>query len=228
MLIQTVPKKENRDAEIVCFLCTLEGRVRKFFRVKDLTGLVVMEVEESSGLFGKNKATVLQVLFKHATEPEVLVNLINHRLNGAQNMHHIISVVNHFWKIENKTANDLPMEDFRNDAKVSFKDLRGWMKTRRTDVTVEQRAREYLGKSTSGDSQGSKNLGTSMGNSMEHTAGHEDMDVTYGGDRLDAFIVSGVVPQKKARDQGDLGLDAPNTAEEDELEAALRGLAVVE
>ena len=207
-----------KKAEFVVFLCTLDGRVRKFFPVRGIMSLVVMEIEESGSLLKKKRAPYLQVLIKHATEPEILVNLVHHRLNNSHHVHRVLSVLNRTWKKENGATQDLPVTDLRGEG-LQAKDLRSWLSQRKPDACVRNRASQYLT---------SPNTSTS---GLEKTVGYEEMDITYGGERMQQLVETGVAPPKKieaaaAQEQGDLGHTVEDTAAEEDIEALMRGLTV--
>eukprot|EP00754_Rhynchopus_humris_P006283 Rhum_TRINITY_DN13055_c0_g1::Rhum_TRINITY_DN13055_c0_g1_i1::g.56625::m.56625 len=208
-------------SEFVVFLCTLDGRVRKFFPVRGIMSLVVIEIEEAGSLLKKKRAPYLQVLIKHATEPEILVNLVHHRLNNSHHVHRVLSVLNRTWKKENGATQDIPVTDLRGED-LQAKDLRSWVSRKKDGScggSVRNRASQYLT---------SPNTSTS---GLEKTVGYEEMDITYGGERMQQLVETGVAPPKKieaaeAQDQGDLGHTVEDTAAEEDIEALMRGLTV--
>eukprot|EP01064_Diplonema_japonicum_P028530 TRINITY_DN438_c1_g1_i1.p1 TRINITY_DN438_c1_g1~~TRINITY_DN438_c1_g1_i1.p1 ORF type:complete len:272 (+),score=51.62 TRINITY_DN438_c1_g1_i1:75-890(+) len=207
VMVQKFTPKSTGAAEAALFLCTMDGRVKRVMKVSDMIGMSVMAVEEGAGLFSSSKTEVLQVLIKHDKEQDMLLNLIHHKLNSPRATYRILDVLNFLWKESKNTSKDLPLQDYRITPPVG-RDLRAhYQDSSQKDTSVKDRLHEWT------------RPGASTG-SMERTVGHEEMDYTYGGERLEHLLETGQTMKNPPVPQGDTA-DADND-DVDDVEAALR------
>ena len=224
LLLQSFTPKGCRFPEGALFLCTLDGRVKRVMKIKDIKDIVVMNIQESAGLLNRTKTEVLQLLVRHNTDNDIIVNLINHKFNSSRATDRVISVLNYLWKKSTCSTTDLPLTDLRKEA-LSFKDLRGWRSEKHIkQSTVTEQMKEWRkeGEHSVSSLEHSSHLETTTGN---------EMDLTYGGERLEHVLNHGKVPINAATapPQGDvIGPSADNSSEIDEVEQALRDLQCAE
>eukprot|EP01060_Flectonema_neradi_P029911 TRINITY_DN4248_c1_g1_i1.p1 TRINITY_DN4248_c1_g1~~TRINITY_DN4248_c1_g1_i1.p1 ORF type:complete len:298 (+),score=53.56 TRINITY_DN4248_c1_g1_i1:79-894(+) len=221
LLLQSFIPKGSTQQEGALFLCTLDGRVKRVMKIKDVKDIIVLPIEESVGIINRTKTEVIQVLVRHNTDNGVIVNLINHKFNSSRASVRAISVLNFLWKKSNNTTTDLPLTLLQ---KGQIKDLRSWRSDKGKQASVVEKMHEWRRE----NEQSISSLDHS--NTLDTTTGNE-MDLTYGGERLEHVLNHGKVPINVATApaQGDVTGNANDANSEiDEVEQALRDLQCAE